>query len=148
MADHTLDIAAFRLLFPAFSNPAVTPNAVIELQWTMAGVYLGTYDGCILAGDRLQAALNLMTAHLLELARIIAGAGDTPATIGPVTSSTIDKITVTLAPPPVTDGWRYWLASTPYGQQLWALLTVATAGGFYVGGRPETAAFRKVGGRF
>ncbi|MNJ79317.1 hypothetical protein D3C77_772930 [compost metagenome] len=44
--------------------------------------------------------------------------------------------------------WSYWLGMTPYGMQLMALLKVCTGGGLYVGGLPERAAFRSVGGIF
>jgi len=144
VAQHTLDISAFRLAFPAFANATLYPNATIELRWGEATVYLGEYDGCLLSGVGLQSALNYLTAHILASFDLI-GRGQTP---GIVTSSTVDKVSVSLAPPPTKKGWQWWLATTPYGIQLWALLTAKSAGGYYAGGRPERAAFRKVLGQF
>lgn len=144
MAQHTLDLAVFRAAFPAFT---ATPDAEIQAQWDAAAVYFGTYDGVLLYGDRLQRALDLLAAHLLQVNIMLAAGGQTP-TIGVLTSATIDKVTVSNMPPPVKSGWQYWLSTTPHGLQLWALLRVASAGGIYVGGGPERAAFRKAGGRF
>lgn len=147
MAEHTFDIPVFRQLYPAFANSVTFTDAYLTAQWTAATVYLGKYDGCLLAGDEMQLALNLMTAHLVQLNAMIAAGGVTP-TIGVLTSATIDKVTVTNMPPPATSGWKYWLALTPYGMQLWALLQRASAGGVYIGGSSERRAFRKAGGRF
>jgi len=144
MAQHTLDITAFRQAFPAFASTVLYPDATITLRWGEATVYLGDLDGCLLSGAGLQAALNYLTAHLLASFDIIAR-GQTP---GVITDSAVDKVRVSLAPPPTRDGWQWWLATTPYGVQLWALLIAKSAGGWYVGGSPERAAFRRVGGRF
>lgn len=144
MAQHTLDIAAFRQAFPAFANVTTYPDATLNLRWGDATVYLGDYDGCLLSGVGLQSALNYMTAHILASFAIIA-TGQTP---GVVTEASIDKVSVSTSPPPIKSGWQYWLATTPYGLQLWALLTAKSAGGYYVGGRPERAGFRTVGGYF
>lgn len=144
MAVHVLDIAAFRALFPAFADDVRFPDATIELQWTMATVYVCPSDGPLLADDKLQAALNFMTAHLMASAVLIAA-----GTMGVVVrGSTVDKVQVQLEPPPTKSAWQWWLATTPYGMSLWALLSAKSAGGFYIGGRPEQSAFRKVGGRF
>jgi len=147
MATHTLDIPTFRLLFLPFADPALFPDAYIQAQWDMAGSYMGTVDGCIFGGPELQSALNLMTAHLMQL-NVLVAAGGAAGTGGILTGATIDKVTVTVAAPPFKGGWQWWLAQTPYGAQLWALLTLKSAGGFYIGGLPERRGFRKVYGTF
>lgn len=147
MAEHVFDVTTFRLLYPAFADVTKFPDAYLSAQWTAATVFLRKYDGCLLSGETLQLALNLMTAHLTQINVMLANAGVSP-TSGVLVSATIDKVTVTNMPPPATNGWKYWLATTPYGLQLWALLHKASAGGLYVGGLPERAAFRKVGGLF
>lgn len=144
MAVHVIDLAAFRALFPAFSNATTYPDALLTLRFTEGTMYLGAYDGCLLAGDQLQLALNYMTAHLQASADMLAR-GQTAVI---VTGSTIDKVQVQMMPPPIKSGWQWWLLTTPYGAQLWALLSFRSAGGFYIGGSAERAAFRKVGGRF
>lgn len=147
MALHTLDLVTFRLLYPAFANVTTYPDAYIQAQWDAATAYIGEYDGCLLADKRLQLALNLMTAHLMHVNVLLAQSG-VAATIGVPISATVDKVTVSNMPPPATDGWKFWLATSPYGLQLWALLSAASAGGVYIGGSPERRGFRKVGGRF
>lgn len=148
MAEHTIDIPTFRLLFPAFADPVRFTDAYIEAQWAMATAYISPWDNCFVSGNGLQQALNLLTAHLLQLNIAIAAGGTTPS-VGPMQSAGIDKVTVTMVAAPVgTSGWKYWLASTPYGLHLWALLRALAGPGFYVGGLPERRAFRKVGGLF
>lgn len=144
MATHELDIAAFRAAFPQFASEAVFPDATITLRWTEATVYIGADDGCLLSGAALQLALEYLTAHLMA-SFVIIGRGQTP---GVITDSRVDKVAVSVAPPPTRDGWRYWLATTPYGMALWALLTARSAGGWYAGGRPERLGFRGIAGRF
>lgn len=147
MAEHTFDVTTFRLLYPAFANATTFPDVYLSAQWTAATAYILKYDTCLLNGEKLQLALNLMTAHLVQVNVLLANGGATP-TIGVLTSATIDKVTITNMPPPATNGWKYWLATTPYGLQLWALLRAAANVGPYIGGLPERAAFRKVGGLF
>ncbi len=147
MAIHTFDVTTFRLLYPAFANATTYPTPYLQAQWDAAVVYLGEYDGVLWGGRQLQLALNLLTAHLVQLNVMIASGGVTP-TIGVMTSATVDKVTVTNMPPPAKSGWQFWLALTPYGLQLWALLKIVSAGGVYIGGSPERAGFRKIGGRF
>lgn len=139
---HTFDVEEFRTQFPAFSNETTFPDSTLQGYWDAATCYINPNDFCWLQGDCLQLALNLMTAHLTALS-VLIGQGQNP---GFVEEAMIDKISVTLHPPPVKNQWGWWLSGTPYGAQLWALLQVKSAGGFYIGGLPETAAFRKVAG--
>jgi hypothetical protein len=142
MASIQYNDAAFRLQFPVYSDAATYPQATIQQYWNNATAYLSNQIGNCFNGMNLNQqtlALNLMTAHLLTLSLIIA-ANSTP---GIVTGATIDKISVTLEPPPETNQWQWWLNQTPYGQQLLALLQIAAAGGrFYTGRPPVATAFR------
>lgn len=147
MAQHVLAIANFRTLFPAFADTTKFPDEQLEAQWIAATGFLGEYDGCLLSGDPLQLALNYMTAHLLQ-SYVLLLAGGPSATVGVVVAAHIDKIQVQMAPPPVKSAFQYWLFTTPYGQYLWSLLSMKSAGGFYIGGLPERGAFRKVAGTF
>lgn len=147
MAQQTLDIPTFRLLFPEFANATNFPDAYIQVQWGVAVATMGDQDGWALAGTALSTALNYLTAHLMKLNVMASAAGGAGIT-GVVTGATIDKVSVQLAAPPVRSGWQQWLASTPYGTWLWGFLSVKSAGGLYIGGRPERRAFRKVYGNF
>lgn len=142
MALHTFDLTSFQAACPAL---AATNPTTLAGTFTTATVIMTPYDGCILTGDALQLALNLMTGHLTQIAALIAG-GQT--TTGPITNAAEGSVSLAIAPPPATNAWSYWLASTPYGQQLWALLSVKAAGGLMVGGSLERASFRQAGGGF
>lgn len=144
MAQHTLDLAAFRATFPAFADPVKYPDLSITMWWTMGNQYIYSYDNCLICGDTLQLALNLMTAHLAQSFTMI-GNGQTP---GVITGAGEGSVNVSMMPPPVKTGWQFWLATTPYGLQLWALLQSLTVGGFTLGGLPETSGFRRVYGVF
>lgn len=138
------DKALFRQLFPEF---AAVSDAVLQVRWDEASGYVSTENcGDLLDLKRAQAVMYC-TAHLLRIAATLA-AGGAGSGVGVVTAATIDKVTVQLSPPPGLDGWSYWLSTTPYGLQLVAYLKAQATGGFYYGGMPERAAFRKVGGIF
>lgn len=147
MAVHdTLDIASFRVVFPMFTSVVKYPDALLNGLYGFAGSYISNSDSVCggLAGDTLDLALQLVTAHLLIIWRK-ANKGEVTA---PLLNASIDKVSVAVQPPPTRNGWEYFLSSTPFGLQLWALLSVQSAGGWSVGGAPERSAFRRVGGRF
>lgn len=139
------DPAEFRAMFPAYADVTKYPDVLLESQWSMAICFISPeVCGCCETDDCWKRILYLLVAHLLWL-------GDSAATgnTGLVQSATIDKVSVTQAVPPYgTSQWRYWLNQSPWGQQLLALLTTLTAGGFYIGGLPEARAFRKWRGLF
>jgi hypothetical protein len=143
VATHTFDLTLFQAACPALASVSPTTLAA---TFTTATVIMTPYDGCLLNGDALQLALNLMTGHLTQIAAMLVA--DPNAVIGPVAGAAEGTVSLNLVPAPATDGWKYWLASTPYGQQLWALLSVKAAGGLMVGGSLERASFRQAGGGF
>lgn len=140
----TFDVALFRQQFPAFANALVFPDALLQMYWDMAICYISNMNCGWLNNGCRQLAINMMVAHLAALNVLIAE-GITPQLIK---NSTIDKITVTLEMPKVPNQWIWWLNTTPYGMQLLALLKANSAGGFYIGGKPELSAFRTAYGTF
>jgi hypothetical protein len=144
MAQHTLDLTAWRAAFPAFADTTKYPDATVQMWWTMATAYINDYDNCLICGNVLQTALNLMTAHLAQSFTMI-GNGQVTA---PVTGAAEGTVNVTLQAPPSKNGWQFWLSTTPYGLQLWALLSSLVVGGFTIGGAPESQGFRRVYGVF
>jgi hypothetical protein len=138
--------ADFRLAFPFFANATTFPEALLSMNFTNGTNYISDYNAGFLANGNRQYALYLMTAHLTQLGVLIAANNGAAPMIE--TQATVDKISVTVQPPPQKNQWQYWLNLTPWGAQLLALLQVASAGGWYVGGLPERAAFRRVGGGF
>ncbi len=136
------DLIAFRSSFLAFASIDTYPDASLIASWDAATCYISPQNYGYLQDDGRAKALNLMTAHLIALADTVK-AGQMPSM---VSASTVDKISVTLTPPPIKSQWQWWLSLTPYGQQLLALLSASAAGGFYIGGLPESSGFRRVHG--
>lgn len=146
MTTHTLDLATFRTLFPVFADATKYPDVLIQTWYTVAGEYIGLDDYCAgLNGTTLDLALMQLTAHLMWSSVLLSGNKGAPMIL---TSATVDKVSVSTLPPPVKDGWSYWLNTTPYGTMLWGLLSMKAAGGWVYGGSPELGAFRRVGGVF
>lgn len=139
-----MKIETFRLMFPAFNDEILYRDEMIELWGEQANQFLAESWG--LNGGKFELAFNLMTAHLLSLAskEINGGSGAS----GAVQSATEGSVSVSFAAPPSRNGWEFWLSSTPYGVQLWALLNQLGSTGVYIGGLPERNAVRKVGGVF
>lgn len=148
-----LDIEKFRQAFEAFKDPTKYPDAAIEFYWNMATAFISENDcPCrTLNGKALQAALDLLTAHLMFLAKQAArpvGGQARAGSGGFTTSASIGDVSVSKLAPPASNAWQWWLSGSAYGQQLWAMLSLLSAGGFAIGGLPEREAFRKVGGVF
>lgn len=147
------DESLFRAQFPEFGDATKFPSVQIEAYWDMAGLFIAN-DECpynTLKGKVLATVLNMLTAHLLTLGRQAVGIGGAAPGAnqgGFTTSATIGEVTVAKLAPPASDGWEWWLASTPYGQMLWALLQLKAVGGFSVGGLDERGSIRKAGGVF
>ena len=110
--------------FPEFEN---ADN--IELMITRALNYFRPYN--FFCPEEWQYVIFLLTAHLLTQQAAIKN-GD--STGGLQTSASIDKVSVSIAPPPFSDGWGYWLSQSRYGQELLALLELKIATPGYVGG--------------
>lgn len=144
MSQHTFDVTAFRALFPEFANSTTYPDATLNGYWNMGIQYIYSYDNLFVADDTLQLALNLMTAHLGKSFSLI-NSGNTPSVM---TGAAEGTVSISTQAPPTKNGWQWWLATTPYGVQLWAMLQSLLVGGLYIGGLPERSGFRKIGGIF
>lgn len=142
----TYDDATFRATLPFFANVTTYPALLMAQFFANATSYISAYGGRRLNGASLQLALYLMTGHLAALNDFINSNNGAPPAM--VIAGTIDKTTVQMKPPPTTDQFQWWLSLTPWGQQLLAMLSVKSAGGFFIGGRPEGNAFRRVYGSF
>ena len=134
----TFDYALFQAQIPAYSNSMTYPEATVQAYWNNAINYVSPVGNCgSVTCDKRKYAINLMTAHLIYIAGLIA-AGQVP---GLMQAATIDKVSVTLTPPPLKNQWQWWLMLSPYGQQLYALLQVNSVGGYYIGGSPVLSGF-------
>ena len=131
-------LSDFRLLYPAFAS--VTDGVVLAVSVQAECFIAPTACGCT------DQAWMLATAHMLAL-RNAAASGNTQP--GLLTGATVGGVSVSFqAPPYGSSAYKFWLFTTPFGAQFAALLARCSAGGVYVGGAPERAAFRQVGGGF
>lgn len=131
----TFPLSEFRKLYPEFD--AITDDQLLAFA-SQALCFVSIY-GC----ECSEQLWILMVAHMLKLkVNEAAGAG------GQVSSASIDGVSVSFSVPPSADAWSYWLNGTPFGQMFAALSKRCNSGGAYVGGSPERAAFRGVGGGF
>jgi hypothetical protein len=146
------DDALFRAQYPEFSDTVKYPEQMIHMFWDVAIQFISDTDNpcSMLQGGARRYALNALTAHLMILSSQAsqgpAGAGQSQG--GYETGATIGDVSVSRMAPPVKNGWQFWLSQTPYGQQLWAMLSLKAVGGWSVGGLPERTGFRKIGGVF
>lgn len=101
----------------------------IELYINRALLYISPYTG--LCKDRKQYVVFLLTAHFMALQNNIDN-GETSG--GLQTGASIDKVSVSIAPPPFSDGFEYWLNQTIYGQTLLAFLDTVAALPAFIGG--------------
>lgn len=129
--------ALFRQQFAEFDSATTYPETLLQNYWDQAGTIVANTTYGFLAQMGGPMALNLLTAHLAKLFTII-GAGETP---GIVTSATIDRVSVTLEPPPAKSQFEWWLNQTPYGAQLLVMLNIAGNGGLYTPGSLGRAGF-------
>ena len=107
----------FLTRFPEFSAVA---EARIQLFLDEALLEIREGDW----GDFYNKGLNLFTAHLLTLAdQTAAATGGATGSLAPIASRSVGDVSVSFVNPSTTGGWdEAWLNSTPYGQELWALM--------------------------
>lgn len=124
------DDVNFRNQFPAFENTTLFPPAQLEAWWTMGTAYINIDNQYPwnFKTKQLQLAIDLMCAHLAASFTLINNG--VPSVI--VTGTTEGTVQVSMEPPPTTTAFGWWLATTPYGSQLRALLRVVANVGFYV----------------
>jgi hypothetical protein len=136
----TYNDALFRQQIPEYSDLVEYPMSVLQNWWNIAINYVsdvGNFGS--LNGTSRQYAINLMMAHLIYISNLTEG-GTVPYVLS---ASSIDKVSITAVPPPLKNQWGWWMSISSYGQQLWALLQMKSVGGFYIGGFPNLAAFRR-----
>jgi hypothetical protein len=144
MAIIIFDADLFRTQCPLYANVTTYPDATILNWFDIGSDYISVNDYGYLNGNSRALALNLMAAHLLYLSDKIA----TGAAMGILTSASEGSVSIGIAPPPFKSMFQAWLAQTPYGQQLYALLSVKGAFCFYTAGSGVTGNIRNPNGTF
>lgn len=142
----TFNETNFRLQFPAFADATDFPTAQLNGWWTMGTAYINLNNnaGWDFTSKQLQLALDLMCAHLAKSFTMI-NAGIPSVVVQGTSEGTVN---VSMTPPPVKTAFGWWLATTPYGSQLRALLRAVANVGLFVGGSNENLGFRRAGGYF
>lgn len=126
----TLTVEQFRQDFPQFTVVKYS-DEVVQNFITQAECYVSTQNmGKLRDGCRI-LAIEYMTAHLIALNDKIK-AGNTQG--GQLASSSIDKISVSLTPPPSKNMFQYWIGQTTYGLSYYALLSTKCPAGIFAGG--------------
>lgn len=145
--DNTIEItvAQFRTDFPEFTE-ALYPDNIVQSRISLAYCYISnsTY-GCISESCRT-TAIELMVAHLLTIWNNVQGSGGT-STLGQALSSKIGDVSVQLVAPPTKTLFQYWINSTAYGQQYYALLIAHASVPRYKGGTYERTFWTNRNGR-
>jgi hypothetical protein len=118
----------FRNQFPAFENTTIFPPAQLGGWWTMASAYININNTRPWTPVQLQLAVDLMCAHLAASFTLINAGIPTVVVIG----TTEGSVTVSMQPPPTMTAYGWWLATTPYGAQLRALLRVVSNIGLFM----------------
>lgn len=127
----TLDLAAFRLQFPAFATSPADP--VIQAYFAMAGEVWLRNDGTgVVRTVALQTQLMyLLTAHLLQLFTGPDG-NDPSGLVGRINSATEGSVTVSAEYESTMNST--WFDQTPYGAAFWQATAAFRLGGHYIRG--------------
>lgn len=129
-----LSVEEMRVLLRAFQDTQKYPENVLSISLTLAQQYIHPQDCCLLKGLSRRLAIYYMAAHVQTLQdQAVSG----NLSNGVPTSASIDRVSVSVAPPPYKDQYEYWLNQTPYGAMYLALLNSVTGLGVYVGGSNE-----------
>ena len=141
--------------FALYSDPTNYPESLLLNYWNVAINYISNVGNFgDIQGDQRQYAIQLMLSHLIYLTNLIntgngfgTGTGGAPGTVPyQMQSATVDKVSVQVTPPPNPDQFQWWLGTSPFGQQLLAMLQIQTVGGHYIGGSNVRAGFLGAGG--
>lgn len=141
-----MDNAAFRVAFPQFADETAYPDARLDILST----FVGTQLNAAVWGDSLDFATMLYVAHLLTIqgASNAAGGGSGGGSVsGPVTSKSVDKVSVAFDAGAVTfSGAAFWNQSG-YGIQLYQLMLLFGAGPMHIMGDTVVLPFDPYGNR-
>ncbi len=118
------DATAFVARFPAFAAYNTVNPGALQSYFDMATLYLNNTSSSLVR-DLIKRAifLNLLTAHIAQLAGVTqpAGAGSTAGQVGRVASATEGSVSASFAMEGVGAN-SAWYAQTQYGAMYWAAI--------------------------
>lgn len=140
---NTIDVTTddFREDFPEFDENTFTDEE-IQRCITRAYCYCSQKNGSILKGDCRKTAIELMTAHLLTIWKRTQDEGIT-SNYGITSSSKIGEISVSMYQPTTNSLFQYWISSTAYGMEYYALLMAKCPTPLLFGGSSERVYWTK-----
>ncbi|MBP3514292.1 MAG: DUF4054 domain-containing protein [Elusimicrobiaceae bacterium] len=130
----TVTVEGMRLQLPYFKNAEKYPDEVLAADLELAQCYISPLSCGPLKEACRARAVYLMAGHLQVLTDRINGGN---MGTGLQTGASVDKVSITLTPPPSKDQYDYWLNLTPFGADLLFLLNSFAPLGFYFGGSNE-----------
>tara|TARA_R110000868_G_scaffold124084_6_gene328262 strand:+ start:586 stop:1002 length:417 start_codon:yes stop_codon:yes gene_type:complete len=138
MSSIVFDIAEFRVQYPIFDTIS---DAVVLRAFASAEMFISNNTSDYLTEVKLKFVLYLMTAHILQIG--VESASNGGGSAGIVSSTSIDKISVSFEARLSKSAFQYFLNKTIYGEEILALFSLWSAGGFYIGGSTATLGFRR-----
>tara|TARA_R110001606_G_scaffold141321_2_gene280501 strand:- start:27369 stop:27785 length:417 start_codon:yes stop_codon:yes gene_type:complete len=138
MSSIVFDIAEFRIRYPRFDGIS---NDVVLRAFESAEMFVSNNTSYYLNESRLKYVLYIMTAHIIQIGVDTASNGGGSA--GIVSSTSIDKISVSFEDRLNNTAFQYFLNKTIYGEEILALFSLWSVGGYYVGGSNATLGFKR-----
>lgn len=130
----TVSVDQMRVVLPYFADTTKYSDAMLTVALGNAQNYVSPLIlGPLGESDRTYATY-LMAGHLQLLSDKL-NSGD--LSVGNETSASVDRVSVSLTPPPNKNQFEFWLNQTPFGAQLLFLLNTVTGVGFFIGGSNE-----------
>lgn len=121
-----------------------TPEQIVSCG-NRAMIYFSRFESPWLHGNKKTYAICLMAAHVIYLADQLKaqtapegeGGAGAEAPVGPVTSTSVGGVSVSMQTPPSSnDGeFKWWMNKSPYGQELLALIKASAPKMMFVGSR-------------
>lgn len=134
----TVSLTEFYAEYPEFNTDQYKDICPVALRQSKNFISLKNCGR--LKDEQRKSAIYLMTAHLsvLSLRNRSGAASGSGAAAGIVASAAVGEVNISYQQIPADDNmFDYWLATTPYGLELLAMLEMLSTIPFYVGGSLE-----------
>lgn len=113
------DPAAFRALFPVFTDPPTT-DAQLQFYFALATLVLSNSCASVVTdGNERERLFYLLVAHIATLFPLKGGAGAGVVIVGPLSGATEGTVTVQAGWAASVGNNAAWYAQTQYGFMFW-----------------------------
>lgn len=139
MPDLIFNAEVFREQIVQYADAALYPDALLLSYWNFSLNFCSEKINIFAQISSQQLILNLFIAHFIYINHKL-NRKDLPVVLA---SSSAGAESASFTPPPVGNSpFRYWLSTSPYGNQILGILDLLGVGGILIGGSPEKSAFR------